>query len=172
MAIFDAEGDVKEASYTRLANTTQYTANDAMSDNTTGQVCLTFANCARRKGGSGFVLAATAISSASQTTLPQLTLYIFDTSVTATADNAEFNLSDTDAVNLLGSFQFTGFEALDETNGTNGNAKDEALPESGGPFAFRCGSTVQDLYGLVKVENAYTPISGEVVSFRLHLLQD
>jgi len=172
MAVFDAEGNVVEASYTRLANTTQYTANDAMSDNTTGQVCLTFSNCARRKGGSGFVLGATAIDSANQTTKPQLTLYIFDTSVTAAADNAGFTLSDADAVNLIGSFQFTGFEALDETAAAGGNAKDEALPESGGPFAFRCITSGQDLYGLVKVENAYTPVSGEIFSFRLHLLQD
>ncbi|HUW11158.1 MAG TPA: hypothetical protein VM537_15620 [Anaerolineae bacterium] len=172
MAVFDAEGNVVETSYTRPANTTAYTANDAMSDSTSAPACLTFSNCARRKGGSGFVLGVTAISGANQTTLPQLTLYIFDTSVTATNDNSEFNLGDADAVNLIGSFQFTGFEALDETSGANGNAKDEALPVGGGPFAFRCGTTGQDLYGLVKVENAYTPVSGEVVTFRLHLLQD
>ena len=172
MAQFDAEGDVVETSYTRPSNTTQYTANDAMSDSTSAPSCLTFSNCARRPGGSGFVLGATAISSANQSTLPQLTLYIFDTSVTATNDNAEFNLSDTDAVNLLGSFQFTGFEALDETSGANGNAKDEARPKNDGAFAFRCGTTVRHLYGLVKVENAYTPVSGEKVTFRLHLLQD
>ena len=172
MAIFDAEGNVVEATYTRPANTTAYTANDALSDNTTGQTCLTFSNCARRKGGSGFILGATAISSANQTTLPQLTLYVFDTTVSAPADNAAFTLADAGAVNLLGSFQFTGFEAFDETSGTAGNAKDEAVPEGGGPVAFRCGTTGQDLYGLVKVENAYTPVSSEIFTFRLHLLQD
>ena len=65
-----------------------------------------------------------------------------------------------------------GFEALDETAAAGGNAKDEALPESGGAFAFRCITSGQDLFGLVKVENAYTPVSGEVFTFRLHLLQD
>ena len=163
-----------EASYTRPANTTQYTANDAMSDSTSAPTALTFAGCAARGGGSGYILGLTAISSANQSTLPQYTLYLFDGTVapTATNDNAEFNLADASANLLIGSFALANFAAVDETSGTNGNAEDQAEPTGGFPIAFTCGAGITDLYGLVKVENGYTPVSGEITTFRLHINRD
>lgn len=161
-----------EASYTRIANTTQYAANDALSDSTSAPSALTFDGVANQAGGGGYILGVTAISSANQTTLPQLTLYLLDGTAapTATNDNAEFNLADASANRLLGTVLLDSFEAVDETSGTNGNAKCETQPEF--PIRYECGAGLTDIYGLVKVENTYTPVSGEVITFRLHPLKD
>jgi hypothetical protein len=37
---------------------------------------------------------------------------------------------------------------------------------------FQCPSGERDLYGLVKVTNTCTPLSGEIWTFRLHIEQD
>ena len=163
---------IPSASYTRIANTTQYAANDALSDSTHSPSALTFDGVGNTQGGGGYILGVTAITSANQTTLPQLTLYLFDGTAapTATNDNAEFNLSDVSARNLLGTVLLNSFEAVDETSGTNGNAKCETQPEF--PIRYECGAGLTDIYGLVKVENAYTPVSGERIDFRLHPLKD
>ena len=163
-----------DASYERLANTTQYAANDAVSGGTVSPSALTFAGCAAKAGGSGWLLGVTAITNCNESTLPEFTLYLFDGTAapTATNDNAEFGLTDADSVKLLGAFTLDNFEALDETSGTNGNAKAETDPTDNRPIAFTCGAGSTDLYGLVKVENAYTPVSAEEITFRLHVVRE
>lgn len=172
MAILGNEHTIVEASYTRLANTTQYTANDALSDDTASATYLTFNRCARLPGMGGRVLSVSAIGTANQATKPALELYLFDDSVTATADNAEFGLTDADAAKCIGAYSFanTDFIDLDVTSGANGNMY--GTPSTVPVRVFRCQNTSQALYGLVKVTNTYTPVSGEKITFQLHLEQD
>jgi hypothetical protein len=119
-------------------------------------------------------MGVTATSSANQSTLPQMTLYLFDggTAPTATNDNSEFGLTDANALTLIGAYLLDNWEALDETSGADGNAKCETDPTEQGALAFECGAGITDLYGLVKVENTYTPVSAEVIQFRLHIERD
>lgn len=163
-----------ETSYTRIANTTAYTANDALSDSTHSPSALTFAGVAASAGGGGWLTGCTAIDSANESTLPQLKLYLFDGTVapTATNDNAEFNLTDANSQRFIGAFDLNAFEAIDATSGTNGNSKCDAAPSGVNAIRFDCGSGITDLYGLVKVTNAYTPVASEEIRFKLHVLRD
>jgi len=171
--VLSREHTIVEASYTRLANTTQYAADDAFSDGTASFSALAFAKCARLVGLGGRILGVSVIGTANQSTKPALELYLFDDSVTATADNAEFTLTDADAAKCIGAYVIgtANWSDLDVTAGANGNSY--ATPTSPVPArAYRCQDTSKSLYGLVKVTNTYTPVSGEKLTFQLHLEQD
>jgi hypothetical protein len=72
-----------------------YTSGDAMGG------LLTFANAAAVAGGSGLLLAATALCK-TPALLPILELWLFDQTFTPTADNAPFAPSDADMAKCLG----------------------------------------------------------------------
>src|SRR5580692_2188297 len=64
--------------FTRPANTTAYTAGDAVNNSTSAPVIMTFSNCARFNGGT--LRLSTAIlnsSNAPPATPPNFTLYLF-----------------------------------------------------------------------------------------------
>ena len=161
-------------SYTRPANTTQYTANDAMSDSAATPTALEFAWSPAHGNNRGWILNVFCRGSANQATLPSLKLYLFDgdTAPTATNDNAEFNLTDANLAELIGIINLDAFEAVDPTAGADGNCA--CTPSMNQPIAFELesGNTTGSLWGLVRVENAYTPVSGEIVTFILDIEQD
>lgn len=158
---------VIDATYTRPANTTQYAADDALSDSASAPTALAFGGCAAKKGSGGKINKISYIGNSNEATPPQFELYLFSGTVapTATNDNAEFNLSDAQANNLLGMHAFSSVIDVDVTSGTNGNSyKSVAIDDP-----FKCSAGVTDLWGLVKMVNTYTPVSGEVWKFRLHI---
>lgn len=144
------------ASYTRPADTTQYTANDALAESTSAPTALSFGSA-----GFGWIVGARCVDSNNATTLPQLRLYIFYGSPTAVNDNAAFTLSDANLRACIAVLNFNVFVAGDDTSGTGGNAISMTAID---PVA-----TTGPLYGLVKVLNAYTPISAEVFTFSLDI---
>jgi hypothetical protein len=161
---------ISETTYTRMANADTYAANDALSNSTitASAVALTFDGCAAKRGGSGVLTGVTGISGAAPTLPLQLTLFIFGGTAapTATADNAEFNLSDANAANLIDAVAMS-FAPLDVTAGTNGNAF-AVDPATGDRRPYTCAADDTLLYGLVRVANAYIPVASEVLRFRLH----
>jgi len=161
------KAQVVSTSYTRLDNATQYAANDALSDSTSAPAALEFAGV---KSNTGRVVGLRVIDGANQATLPQMEVYIFDGSAapTATNDNAEFGLTDANALNLVCIFALSSFYDLDVTSGTNGNAAAMGAPAGLTEVPFECGKD-STLYGLVKILNAYTPIAKEVFIFELLL---
>jgi hypothetical protein len=160
---------VVDATYTRPDSTTQYTANDALSDSTVSATALTFSGCASRSLGSGRLVGVSFIDDANQSTLPTFELNLFNGSAapTATKDNTEFGLTDANAASLLGIIAFSSVLDGDPTSGTDGNAYKYVAAD----IPFVCGLST-NLYGLVKVTNTYTPVSGEVWRFRLHIQED
>ena len=166
---------VISATYTRLDNATAYTALDAMSDAIGGnETALEFENAPAAGNNRGWIINAICKGSSNQATLPQLKLYIFDpsTTPTATPDNTEFGLTDADLDYLRGIINFTTFEEVDPTAAGAGNSA--SIPNMAQPIGFelRTGNTNNSLWGLVRVENAYTPVAEETFTFELHIEQD
>ena len=162
-------------SYTRLDNATAYTALDALSNAIGGdEVALEFEQAPAHGNNRGWIINAICKCSSNQTVLPQIKLYIFDSSVTPTAtpDNTEFGLTDADLGYLRGIINFTTFEEVDPTAAGAGNSV--SIPNMAQPIGFelRTGNPNNSLWGLSRVENAYTPVAEETFTFELHIEQD
>lgn len=147
---------------TRPADTAPYTANDAWSDSTTAPTSggFTFTGAGRKSGGSGVITDAIITTSNDAGTLLQGEIWIFDTSVTNINDNAAFAVSDTEIKSYVGKIAFTLEDA-----GNNGSYHAANLN-----YGFTCVGSA-NLRFLVKVKNAYTPASGEVLTVRLKIIQ-
>lgn len=155
-----------DASVTRPADTNAYAVNDAMSDSTSAPTAggFTFSNAARFSAGGGIITDAVITSSADPATTLQGEIWLFDQAVTAINDNAVFAMSDSDVLNLVGVIPFTLASTV-AGSGTNSFAH-----VSGLNYGFDPVGTANLRY-LIKVKNAYTPISGEVLKVRLKILQ-
>lgn len=147
---------------TRPADTTAYAANDAWSDSTTAPTAggFTFTSAARKSGGSGIITDAWICSSANPATLLQGEIHIFDTSVTNINDNAAYGISDAEVKTQVGVIAFTLV-----ANGNNSFYHAQNLA-----MMFTASGSANLRY-LIKVKNAYTPISAEVLTVRLKILQ-
>ncbi len=147
---------------TRPADTTAYAANDALSNSTSAPTAggFTFTSAARISGGSGIITDAIISTSGDLATLLQGEIWLFDTSVTNVNDNAAWVVSDAEIKTCVGKIPFTLEDA-----GNNGFAHVQNLG-----IGFTCSGTA-NLRFLVKVKNAYTPASSEVITVRLKILQ-
>jgi hypothetical protein len=148
---------------TRPADTTAYAAGDALANSTSSPTTggFTLTGAAKASGKGGIVTGATVISSNAAATGLQCEIWLFDQAVTAINDNAAFALSDADAKLCLGKIPATLVK--EATNNSQA-----AIPNVGLPF--QCVGSA-NLRFLVKVLNAYTPISAEVLTVRLGILQ-
>jgi hypothetical protein len=162
---------IVSGSITRPANTTAYAAGDAITDSTSAPTAITFAGCASANGGTGTIYSCQLVDGANQSTKGQFELWVFAGTATPTPDNdnAVFTPTDAELANLVGIFEFNAWYVGDATSGVGGNCVSRALNQNMG---FDCGASVDDLYGLMVVRNAYTPVSGEVFTFILHVGQD
>jgi hypothetical protein len=158
------------ANFTRPADTTAYAIGDAVTNSTSAPVILTFSSCARYAGGAGKIINAVMVDSAAQATKGQFELWLFDTTVAPDNDNAVFTPTDAECATLVGVLAFTTPFVGDATVGAGGNCVYVTTPSA--PIPYKCSSSSKDLYGLVVARNAYTPVSGEVFTFRLFIDQD
>lgn len=164
-----AATEVIEASFTRPADTTAYAAGDAMSNATaTTHVVITFEDCALSDGSSGTVVAALLNSSANVATKLDAELWLFDTEPTAMEDNAAFDPSDPEMLNVIAVIPFTTWYVGTATAGAGGNCISMG---DKGIFPFVCQAG-KDLYGILVARNAYVPVSGEQFNVRLQIQQD
>lgn len=145
---------------TRPANTTQYAADDAWADSTPTAGGFTFSGAARATGKAVILTDLVIVSSNAAATPLQGEIWIFDTAPTAISDNAAFTVSDAEAKTLVARIPF-----VLTTIGANSSAHLSNL----GIAMTTVGSA--DLRGLVRVMNAYTPVSGEVLTVRAKFLQ-
>src|SRR3990172_3086494 len=99
-----------EASYTRPANTTAYTANDALSESTSAPTALTFGTAANIRAN-GWLIGARCVDAVNAATLPQLRLFLFRVSPTAVNDNAAFTLTDANLQDCIALLNFITFTA-------------------------------------------------------------
>lgn len=161
---------VVSASYTRPADTNVYAANDALSNATsTTHAVLTFSDVGRKNGYTGFIYDVVCVDSGNQSTKPQLELWLFHTAPTAMEDNAAFDPSDAEVLNCVGIFSFNTWVQGNDTAGAGGNCRSRSDERN---VLFTTAATDNDLYGCVKVKNAYTPLSGEIFTFQIRRRED
>lgn len=147
---------------TRPADTNAYATNDALSDSTSAPTSggFTFTNAARISGGAGLITDAIITTAADASTLLQGEIWLFNQAVTNINDNAAFAVSDTEIKTCVGKIPFTLEDA-----GNNGFYHATCLN-----IGFTCSGTA-NLRFLVRVKNAYTPVSAEVLTFVLKIIQ-
>lgn len=158
-----------EAKFTRPADTTQYTANDVVSNSTATTELLRFRNCVREAGGSGTLYSALMFASTDAVTNPNFDLILFDTpSITLAADNAASSVTDAEVRRVAAAVTFDGTNASNiATVGAN-----LIIGASSVGLLFKCAEGSRDLYGLVIDRGGYTPASAEEFFFRLSIIQD
>ncbi len=158
-----------QAGKTRPADTTAYAAGDVANESTSAGTSISFANCVRANGGSGTILSAFLVSSAGQATKGSFELWLFNADPGADNDNAVFTPTDAEMLTLVGIIPFTVAYVGDATSGAGGNCIYPSTPLS---LPFVCGGSTTTLYGVLVVRNAYTPVSAEVFTATLRILQD
>lgn len=132
---------------------------------------LTFAGVGRVSGGTGLLVDALLIDSANQATKPSLELWLFSTAPAMDNDNAVFTPTDAELAALLGIIQFQTAFVGDATAGAGGNS---VIPSERTylPVYLKCASTVTAIYGVLVTRSAYTPVSGEIFTVILKVVQD
>lgn len=124
---------------------------------------ITFSNCARKIGGSGWILGAEFVDG-DNTTGVAGELWLFDTIPTGLgADNAAFTINDVDAKYCIAVLPFSTYYA------SALNSVSFAAPAV--PIPFVCVAGSQDLYGAFVTRGAPT-YTTNVPYFRLFIAQD
>lgn len=150
-----------DVSVQRPANTLPYTALDAFADATPTVGGYAFTGASRGAGKCGLITDLLVFGSAVGSPQLQADLFLFDQAVTAIADNAAFTLANaTELKRMVARISFTlegvgGFSFAEITNVNQG---------------FTTVGT-GNLYGLIRVNNAYVPANGEQLSFRLKTIR-
>ena len=167
--------DSISATITRPANTTQYTAGDAVTNSTSAPVAMTFSDVALSKGGGGTIADVLLVLSANNTgTLAgDFELWLFQGAAAPTADNdnAAFTPTDAECADLVAIVAFEGSDSFvgTATAGAGGNV---VYHPSRRALLYTCQADTKDLYGLLVVRNAYTPVTGEIFTVTLKVEQD
>lgn len=162
-----AKGHTTGVSVTRPANATTYTAGDVIGTAVTAT--LTIPNASFGEFDAGIIQQAIISSSAYVAAVPDLELWLFDSVVTDIADNAAFTPTDAELATLVGIVQFesANWKVANATAGANGNmccvAGNVSVP-------FNTKKGVSQLFGVLVVRNAYVPVSAEVFTLRLQIL--
>jgi hypothetical protein len=157
------------ASFTRPADTTAYAFGDVVADSTTAPTVITFANCARANGGSGWIVGAKLVDSANQTVKGIFELWLFSAAPGLDNDNAAFTPTDAEALTAFGPLLFSAGHVGDATAGAGGNF---VYPLNGVAVPFVAGGGTTSLFGELVVRNAYTPVSAGTFAFELLIQQN
>ena len=109
---------------------------------------------------------------ANQTTKGDFDLLIFDTTYTANNDNAAFAPSNSEMATCVGIIRFSSgnFVIGNAASGASGNSICPGTLTDN--IGFKCGSSSSSLFGRLVARSAYTPVSAEVFTVRLLIIQD
>lgn len=162
-------GATVTTSATRPSDTTAYATGDAWSNSTSAPSVLTFSNVLRVSGGSSLLTSMVIITSANQiaTAMLQGELWLFDTTVTAQNDNAAMSLTDAELETLVAKLPFIVDSAASSSTGASGSACTTVT----GINVLVSGVSSANLFGVVRMTAAYTPVSAEKLTFRLQFMQ-
>ena len=144
--------------FTRPANTTAYTAKDALANSTSAPTVLSFANAVRVSGGTGYVVSAR-INTSQTICVARFRLHLFRTTPTAINDNAAYTLLDANFAVRLGYIDFPAMQ----TEGTGSTAANSQNATVRLPIV--CGATT--LFGLLESLDAFTPASAQTFKVEL-----
>lgn len=159
-----------KATLTRPANTTAYADGQSVASSTGTATALTFSNVARVAGGTGVILSAVLVDKAYAASQPTgFELWLFRSAApTVSSDGSAFALTQSDLNNFVTVIPFTTSYAGNKTVGVTGSVVWNA-PNLGRGFV--CSGDA-NLYGVLKINGAYTPISAEVFDIVLKTLDD
>lgn len=149
----------------RENNTTAYAIGDMWASGSTNGALVRLSNCARKDGGSGIIDRVVVINSASQATMPNFNLFIFDNVVTSPSDNAPFPMTDAEAEKVVGVIPVTSWYAGGSTLNAVSVVSNLTVP-------FVCQSTCSSLWVVPVLTNAYTPTALENLTLRVGILND
>jgi len=151
----------REATLTRPANTTVYTAGDAVTD--TGGAIRTFTNIASANGKGARIDNAVMIYQTLIAAPGYFELWLLDTTCTPTTDNAAFAPDDGESATVVAIIPF---------NLISNAAANMVYQSDGVPRTVKCAAGTTSLFGLVKTPNGYTPAANsETMIFRLQGVQ-
>ena len=156
---------------TRPDDTTQYTIGDAWSDSAGAPTVPSFV-AARITAGSGLFTGMKAIDSAANATKLGIQVLLFDTTFTALEDNAAMDMVDAETLRLVAIFEVatTDWVVTNAGAAAAGNCVAQVAPLGSGYPGFVALS--QTLYVAVRLTNAYTPVSVEVLTLIFDIKQD
>lgn len=158
---------VASTSVTRPADTTAYAVGDLVANSTTPGVVVPLSwSVARVAGGCGMIRKARIKSNRTTAAVPtggSFKLWLFQSSPTVTnGDNGA--ILPTQAASYLGVLSFVIDRAM--SDGVVGNG----TPDAGSEILFDLASGTT-IYGLLECRGAFTPVSGEVFTIELEVLQ-
>jgi hypothetical protein len=153
--------------FTRPADTTPYTAADAVTTSTSAPAPLIIANAARVTGGSGVIIGGSFVKSTTSTTNASFRLWLFDTTPAAIPnDNAPWSPPlFAERATLIGTVTA---DFATGVMGSDGVRVSLTLPR--GYMAFQAVGT--SIVAIVQALGAYTPGSAEQFFLALDILQD
>lgn len=144
-------------SFIRPANTTAYSAKDAITDSTSAPSSITFPGMISTRSQYAAITDVT-VRIKSTTSAPQLNLYIFNTLPTANDDNTAFTISDEEIVTiesvikLTESFDYGNSYILHSTS-INDRVRSDALNSN--------------FYGLLQSIGAFTPVNADQIFIKI-----
>lgn len=145
----------------RINNTTQYAVGDVINgSNLTTPIQFTVATA---PGRSGWIIGGQAFTDKSGTTLPDIDMYLFRSTFTIPADNANVAFSTAQMKDYIGKVKFETW------NSTGSHAQSDAEIINPIKFASEIGSKF--IYGIPVAQNTYTPASAEELHFALDVEQ-
>ncbi len=151
------------AELTRPGDTTAYTANDVVSDNTSATTPLEFENFARVNGGGGYIVGAK-LSTDKKSITPRMRVHLFRAAdATLAADNAPYKELYDDADKRLGYFDLPAMTtAVNTTDSTVSRSQDIGLR-----IPFTTGAN-RSIFAVLEALDAFVPANGQ--KFYLELL--
>lgn len=152
--------------FTRPNDTTPYSSNDVVSNDTSASTLMAFASLMRVNAGTGYIVGARLLTDKKSIT-PRFRVHIFnDSAPTRSADNAQHKAVYADHSKRVAVFDMPAMTtAADTTNSDFSGATDFTLRV---PVIAAAGTTT--LYALLEALDAFTPAALE--KFRLILSVD
>lgn len=149
--------------FTRPADTTAYSANDVVSDSTSGTTMQALANAARVSGGSGYIVGIR-ISTDKKSITPQFRIHFFSTNgATVSNDNAAWQDKYADVGKRIAYYDMAAMTTgADTTNSDMSRAVDMTMR-----IPYVCAGT--SLYFVLETLSAFTPASGQKITVAVFL---
>jgi hypothetical protein len=147
---------------TRPADTTAYTALDAISDSTSSPtVVFTFTNLSRTNGVGGYIVKALLLTD-QKTCTSRFRLHLFDTAPTAINDNSPYLSLYANKATKLGTIDFFAVATEDPTNSTGASTQRDDIR-----LKYLPTGSSRTIYGLLETLDAFTPASGQKIYIKL-----
>lgn len=172
---------------TRPADTNAYASGDVIATSTSAPVAQKLLLAAAVEGGYGLIKSARLLDSANQSTKGLFDIFLFNAAVALDNDNAAFTPTDTEMESLVAIIPMYNRNDLlssadadtpvytdvvysgDATSGASGNC---VFIRNNLDLMFKCATDSRDLWWFIVPRNAYTPVSGEVFTLALDIMQD